>query len=185
MGRRYLVIGFLIIILGAIAILGFTIPKDQLGKWIFFTFGVIVVFLFIYSIIPSQPEWKKHANNNEKKTITPKTTDSLTSHQQATLKKHRRHDFKKKKTKITGDVIAWLGDCTSQTDDKSHVARRTAYRNSYLTWCENNGYVPAGTKVQVRRMKSHLRCDENDKDGAIFPGLLVYQPRSANHAENG
>ena len=88
----------------------------------------------------------------------------------------------KKNRKVEGNVIRWLGECSSQTPDKRIKATSQECRRSYLAWCKHRGEQPVGHKlmsrvigVEVYRGKEGARGPRNG-NGAVFKGLIVSMP---------
>lgn len=88
----------------------------------------------------------------------------------------------KKNRKAEGNVVRWLGECSSQTPDKRVQATSQECRRSYLAWCKNRGEQPVGHKlmsrvigVEVYRGREGARGPRNG-NGAVFRGLIVSMP---------
>lgn len=91
----------------------------------------------------------------------------------------RHADFDvKKKTSGEGSVMDWLADCTSQATDKKTAATHLECRRSYMAWCASKGLHPIGARAMTRQMRTTLRCSARNGAGAVFHGLLVFQPSS-------
>lgn len=90
--------------------------------------------------------------------------------------------FKKKEKRLEGNVIRWIAECTSQTPDKRVKATSQECRRSYVAWCKVNGFEEIGHKKMSRIMSAELRRGDQagrgprNGKGAVFPGLVVYQP---------
>jgi hypothetical protein len=84
----------------------------------------------------------------------------------------------KKKAKKEGEVKSWLAEATTQTDSTHVLSTAKECRSSYIAWCDAKGLHPVHQKVMSRQLGVLLgrktgKGAKRDKNGSVFPGLLI------------